>query len=147
MKYAGFWFRFLAWLIDNILLTVVGFVGGGVIGFILGFILGMAQVPLNAIQVICGLAGGIFGLIITWLYFAICESSAWQATLGKKLLGLKVTDEAGSRINFARASGRYWAKFLSSLILLIGFIMVAFTEKKQGLHDKLAETLVWKAGA
>jgi uncharacterized RDD family membrane protein YckC len=147
MKYAGFWFRFLAWLIDNILLSVVGFVGGGMIGFVLGFMLGMAQVPLDSIQVICGLAGGIFGLVITWLYFAICESSAWQATLGKKLLGLKVTDEAGNRISFARANGRYWAKILSGLILLIGFIMVAFTEKKQGLHDKLAETLVWKGGA
>jgi uncharacterized RDD family membrane protein YckC len=72
------------------------------------------------------------------------ESSARQATLGKMAVGIKVTDEAGARISFGRAVGRYFGKFVSTIILLIGFLMVAFTEKKQGLHDKLAGTLVVK---
>ena len=57
-------------------------------------------------------------------------------------LGMKVTDLAGNRISFLRATGRYFAKIISALILFIGFIMVAFTEKKQGLHDMIAGTLV-----
>ena len=63
----------------------------------------------------------------------------------KKALGLSVTDLSGNRIGFGRATGRYFAKILSGLILLIGFIMVAFTQRKQGLHDMLAGTLVYKA--
>ena len=72
------------------------------------------------------------------------ESSSWQATLGKKVLGLVVVDENGQRISLAKGIGRYFGKILSALIVLIGFIMVAFTEKKQGLHDMLAGTLVLK---
>lgn len=70
------------------------------------------------------------------------ESSAWQATLGKKILGLKVTDLAGNRISFARASGRFFGKILSGMILGIGFLMAGFTERKQALHDILAGCLV-----
>jgi len=73
------------------------------------------------------------------------ESSARQGTIGKSLLGLRVTDFEGNRISLLRAVGRYFAKIISAFILLIGFIMVAFTEKKQGLHDMLAGTLVLKA--
>jgi uncharacterized RDD family membrane protein YckC len=70
------------------------------------------------------------------------ESSSYQATLGKMIFGMKVTDLYGNRISFARATGRHFAKILSGMILGIGFIMVAFTERKQGLHDLLAGTLV-----
>ncbi len=70
------------------------------------------------------------------------ESSPTQATLGKMALGIKVTDLAGKRVGFGKATGRYFGKIISALILLIGFIMVAFTEKKQGLHDKMAGCLV-----
>ena len=77
-----------------------------------------------------------------WLYFALMESSTRQATLGKMALDMKVTDDEGNRISFGRATGRYFAKILSALILLIGFIMVAFTDRKRGLHDMIAGTLV-----
>lgn len=80
--------------------------------------------------------------IITWLYFAICESSKWQATVGKLALGIRVTDDRGGRISFLRATGRYFAKYLSVLIIFIGFVMVAWTRRKQGLHDIIASTLV-----
>jgi uncharacterized RDD family membrane protein YckC len=79
---------------------------------------------------------------VNWLYFTLQESSQRQATIGKMALGIVVTDLNGERIGFAKATGRYFAKILSAIILLIGFIMVAFTEKKQGLHDILAGTLV-----
>ena len=80
--------------------------------------------------------------VLNWLYYALLESSAWQATLGKKALGLEVTDMQGARISFGRATGRFFAKIISSIILCIGFIMIGFTEKKQGLHDMIAGTLV-----
>jgi uncharacterized RDD family membrane protein YckC len=93
------------------------------------------------------LAGGmmmLFAVIAAagWLYFALMESSSKQGTLGKMALSIMVTDVNGNRITFGRATGRYFGKFLSGLILYIGYIMVAFTEKKQGLHDMIAGTLV-----
>jgi uncharacterized RDD family membrane protein YckC len=72
------------------------------------------------------------------------ESSKYQSTLGKAVLGIKVTDLKGNRISFGRASGRFFAKIISSLTLGVGYIMIAFTEKKQGLHDMIAECLVVK---
>jgi uncharacterized RDD family membrane protein YckC len=74
------------------------------------------------------------------------ESSARQATLGKMALKLAVTDLEGERIGFGRATGRYFAKFLSWLTLLVGFFMAGFTQRKQGLHDILAKTLVISRG-
>jgi uncharacterized RDD family membrane protein YckC len=81
-------------------------------------------------------------LIAGWLYFAVCESSAWQATVGKLALGMRVTDLNGARISFARALGRYGGKLISGFIFCVGFLLVAFTKRKQGLHDMLASTLV-----
>jgi uncharacterized RDD family membrane protein YckC len=72
------------------------------------------------------------------------ESSPQQATLGKMALGLKVTDLQGERLSFARATGRYFGKIVSSLILFVGFMMAGWTEKKQALHDIMAGTLVVK---
>jgi uncharacterized RDD family membrane protein YckC len=92
-------------------------------------------------------AGGMMMLFVViaaagWLYFALMESSSKQGTLGKMALSIVVTDVNGNRITFGRATGRYFGKILSGLILYIGYIMVAFTEKKQGLHDMIAGTLV-----
>lgn len=136
MTYAGFWMRVGAYIIDAIILNIVA----AVLGFILGIGVGAAGGGEDA----GGIIGGVFGLVLSWIYFAAMESSQKQATLGKMALGIVVTDEAGGRISFLRAIGRYFAKILSALILLIGFIMVAFTERKQGLHDMLASTLVVK---
>ena len=88
--------------------------------------------------------GYVLGIFIPWLYFTVSESSAWQATLGKKMFGLSVTDMAGNKISFGKANARYWSKIISALILFIGYIMIAFTERKQGLHDIIAGTLVTK---
>jgi uncharacterized RDD family membrane protein YckC len=81
-------------------------------------------------------------LVMPWLYFALMESSSKEGTLGKMAVGLHVTDLEGRRITFGRATGRFFSKMLSGIILGIGYIMAGFTEKKQGLHDMVAGTLV-----
>ena len=79
----------------------------------------------------------------SWLYHAKMESSAWQATLGKKVLNLRVTDLNGARVTFGRASGRHFAKFITGLIPLgVGFMLAGLTERRQALHDMIASCLV-----
>jgi len=123
----------IASIIDGILIQIVVFVGAF---FIMRLVMG--EGTEESLQIVANLVG----LVITWLYYTLLESSNWQATLGKKAVGLKVTDLQGEQIGFGRANARYWSKILSGLILMIGFLMVAFTEKKQGLHDRIAKTLV-----
>ncbi len=144
--YAGIWLRALAYLFDSFLL-------GGVLGAIVFWpILQSNHVGPSVRDLLEFYNSGSrqatsFGLLLdlaSWLYFAAFESSRWQATPGKKLLGLAVTDMAGNRISFARASGRYFAKIVSFLTLLMGFVMIGFTQKKQGLHDMIAGCLVVK---
>ena len=86
----------------------------------------------------------LISIIVIWMYFAGMESSEMQATVGKIALGVRVTDLEGERISFGRATIRYFSGILSVLILCIGFLMVAFTSKKQALHDMIAGTLVVK---
>jgi uncharacterized RDD family membrane protein YckC len=138
--YAGFWKRFAAFIIDMILLLALGFGIGVVIGIVLAITMGpgRAQDAIDSHALLFNL----LGIIINWLYYALLESSESQATIGKRAMHIKVVDEEGYRISFARATGRYFAKILSAIILLIGFIMAAFTPRKQALHDYLAHTLV-----
>jgi uncharacterized RDD family membrane protein YckC len=134
VAYGGFWIRFVAYIIDAILLTLV--VGG--LGAILGFNLMETdwerQDPLL----------NLLSLVIGWLYFALMESSERGATVGKMALGLRVVTSNGQRLSFMNATGRYFAKIISAIILCIGFLMIAFTDKKRGLHDMIASTLVIK---
>ena len=134
MDYAGFWIRVLAYLIDAVIL--------GLVSAALALLSGGAVIDLEAQQSL-GITD-FLGLIVGLAYFIGFEGSQMQATPGKKVLGLIVTDMQGGRISYPRAAGRYFGKILSGFILLIGYIMVAFTEKKQGLHDLLASTLVVK---
>ena len=137
LTYAGFWLRFIAWIIDYVL---VGLVSSIIIIPSFFFYIHGSQ-PDVIIWFIMYL-GAYF--ILPWLYFAIMESSSKQATLGKMVVGVIVTDESGNRISFARATGRFFGKFLSRIMLYIGHLMIAFTKKKQGLHDIIAATLVVK---
>ena len=77
-----------------------------------------------------------------WLYFAMLESGKSQATVGKRVLGLQVTDRQGVRVSFGRATGRFFAKLISALPFDIGFMMAGWTQRKQALHDMIADTLV-----
>ncbi len=142
MNYAGFWIRVGAYLIDAVVLWIAQFLIYGVFG-----------VSMTALYSLDADAGGIFettgGLIAYFvtligglLYFVLMDSSAKQGTLGKMAVGLVITDENGNRISPARAVGRYFAKILSVMVFFIGYIMVAFTEKKQGLHDMICSTYV-----
>jgi uncharacterized RDD family membrane protein YckC len=86
------------------------------------------------------------GIAAGWLYNAYFESSEWQATLGKKVMNLVVTDLDGQRLTFGRASGRFFAKIISGLIPFgVGYIMAGFTEKRQALHDMIASCLVLRS--
>jgi uncharacterized RDD family membrane protein YckC len=112
-----------------------------VVSFVIGFIIGlMFAGSFESELSILFLVPVI--LILDWLYFALMESSSKRATLGKMALGIIVTDLEGKRISFGRATGRFFSKILSGIIIYIGFIMVPFTDKKQGLHDMIAGTLV-----
>ncbi|HEX3303264.1 MAG TPA: RDD family protein [Thermomicrobiales bacterium] len=122
-RFGGFWVRVVAYFLDAILLVI-------------------AQVILMQIIKNEATLQGV-NFLLTWFYFAGLESMA-GATLGKMVLGLSVTDEQGNNISFLRATGRYFAKIISALILCIGYIMVAWDGRKQGLHDKMAGTLVVK---
>jgi uncharacterized RDD family membrane protein YckC len=139
--YGGFWIRVVAAIIDAVILRVVvapiHLIFGGL--GMAGMMSGVPHVPLALLGGGVTLIATIFG---SWLYEAFMESSSYQATLGKMIFGMKVTDLNGNRISFERATGRHFAKWLSAMILGIGYIMVGFTERKQGLHDLLAGTLV-----
>ncbi len=146
-NYAGFWRRVGAYLIDAILLGVVTSILGSITGLQMGGGAVLAALSSGDPQAIAaaqssGNLGNLLSIIIGVAYFAGMESSSHQATLGKKVLGMVVTDLNGNRLSLGRAIGRYFAKIVSAIILGIGFIMVAFTEKKQGLHDMIAGTLV-----
>jgi len=155
--YAGFWLRLVAHLIDGLI------IGIPVLALILSAIVmtgaGAALTSKNldnedtrnfiaafGIATILGiiLVCTIFG----WLYYAYSESSIWQGTLGKKAMGIYVTDLTGNRVTFARASGRFFAKIITGMIpLCIGYIMAGFTERKQALHDMIASCLVLRRQA
>jgi len=147
-EHGGFWRRVLAYIIDTIILSIIG---GIISAAFLGSAAGLSAMTGGADET-AALTGAVLGVqgvsfVINWLYFALLESSSMQGTLGKKALGMIVTDLDGQRIGFGRATGRYFAKFVSAMILLIGFMMVGWTQRKQGLHDLIASTLVYKAGS
>ncbi len=135
-KYAGFWLRFVALIIDSILVGIVVRIAFLFIPFT------NSPAVINMDLRSYTELGNLIQMAVTWLYFAGMESSEHQATFGKLALGLKVTDEHGKRVTFLRALGRNVAKFISGIILCIGFIMAAFTKKKQALHDIIAGCLV-----
>lgn len=146
--HAGFWRRVAAWIIDMLIIGAVHWF----LVLTLGTWLIVPWAMLGGVHDVAmarffdvGLQP--FGIVVLWLYFALCESSALQATPGKLALGLQVTDEYGQRIGFGRATGRYFGKYISALILGIGFLLAGWTARKQALHDLMAGCcVVRKAG-
>jgi len=150
-RYAGFWLRLAAFIIDSFILQLAGgIIALPIILTMVGGIIAASQQPettTKVIGIISVVAGSILLLVlifltIGWLYYAIMESSTPQGTLGKMAVGIKVTDMQGNCITFARATGRFFGKIISKMILYVGFIMAGFTEKKQALHDIMADCLV-----
>jgi uncharacterized RDD family membrane protein YckC len=152
-NYAGFWIRFVAIIIDGIIISVVR-------AFLVIPVLAMLGItfatdfqnfdpenmdeliPLLATIIAAAGALALLSTIIWVLYGTLMEASKYQATVGKLALGLIVTDLNGGKLDFSKALVRNLGKLLSNFIFLIGYIMAAFTEKKQGLHDIIAGTLV-----
>jgi uncharacterized RDD family membrane protein YckC len=140
--YAGFWLRFVAALIDAaVFLGATVFLVLLAVAFTRGGVHSSGRSPVQTISEFAFIFR-IVSAIIIWLYFALMESSSWQATLGKRAMGIYVTDMDGRRISFGRASGRHFAKFISNLTVFVGYIIAGFSEKKQALHDMIASCLV-----
>lgn len=163
IRYAGFWKRFVAYILDQLILSLVRtilFVPLWVLIFMRFFsvngfdrfdnyttvsylqIHDESYVAFFAAWILIILIFAIVNVILEWLYYSLMESSTKQATFGKIIIGIKVTDMYGNRVSFVKATGRYFGKILSGLILCIGYIMAGLTEKKQALHDILAGCLV-----
>lgn len=138
LEYAGFWIRLVALVVDTIVL------------YVLNQLIDYAFFSSYVSEVVgeSGLASlftiyNLIGILVAAAYDGLLESSSTQGTLGKMAVGIKVGDEKGNRISFMNAIGRHFSKYLSAIVLFIGFIMVAFDIKNQGLHDKIASTVVY----
>jgi uncharacterized RDD family membrane protein YckC len=131
--YAGFWLRVGAFIIDMIIIL------GPMMALV---ILVEAYAPEVGNNPYVEPLGAVVGHCTAWLYFALQESSRRQATIGKRMFGLKVTDVNGEPIRFGRATGRHFAKYLSGLPLYVGYLMAGWTRQKQGLHDVISGCLV-----
>lgn len=139
VNYVGFWSRFIAALIDAIVVGVFVFIGM-ILSFVLGIVIG--GVSEDAGTLIFVLSYGVT-TILSILYYPYMEASESQATIGKQMLGMKVVDLDGNRITFMKAFIRSpIGKFLSGIILYLGFLIIGFHSRKQGLHDMIAGTYV-----
>jgi len=126
MVYAGFWERYAAYMLDGIIVGIGGL-------FVAGLFIGLFRSP--------GL-GQLINIAIGVAYFTLQESSAKRATLGKRAIGLQVATTDGGQLSPGRALGRYFARWISAAILLIGYLMQPFTKKRQALHDMITDTVV-----
>ena len=142
-RYAGFWLRFIAIILDRLVQGAVLVPMYFVVMFLYQQISDYQWTADELQETVIAFMYVIF-IPLDWIYYTAFESTKWQATPGKKLMALKVTDLSGDRIGFGKANARYWSKILSTLILYIGYIMVGCTERKQGLHDIIARALVVK---
>jgi uncharacterized RDD family membrane protein YckC len=151
-SYAGFWLRFVASFIDGLVLVIPM----GIVGF-LAFASAIPVIARNRgdrTLIMATLLPHIVALLVllivgSWLYWGLLESSVWQATLGKKALGLYVTDLAGNRATFGRATGRFFAgrgigsiPYLGGLYYLVDCLCAGLTDRKQAIHDMIAGCLV-----
>ena len=139
-NYASFGQRLVAYILDNLIISVP-------LGCIMIFVFGAGVAIAEELG-----SEGIISLLVlliqfvwlgvSWLYFSLFQSGPKMATPGKMAMGIVVTNISGKRITWANATGRFFAKILSGMAFCIGYILAAFTEKKQALHDILAGTIV-----
>ena len=140
-RYAGFWIRFVARLIDGVILAVVGLIIR--LPFLPLLPLSGNQIGAGAIPLFLGLTG-----LLTLLQVAIGVAyeayfvSTRGGTPGKLALGLKIIRADGSPVSAGLAAGRYFAQWISALTLAIGYIMAGFDDQKRSLHDRICDTRV-----
>jgi uncharacterized RDD family membrane protein YckC len=151
VPYAGFWLRFVAYLLDVIIVGIVAVPIVVVLAVATGASAALSSMSNDNPQQALATAGfviflcSLFIILLggLWLYYALLESSSWQGTVGKKALGLIVTDLDGRRVSFGRATARFFSRLITGLVpLFIGYILAGITAKKQALHDMIAGTLV-----
>jgi len=153
--FAGFWLRFVAYIIDTIIIySLQFFIFAPVFGWLgISFAARSTDFENLSDAEAMGIIGAMAAVssatliltsVIALLYWTMMESSKYQATVGKLALGLRVTDMDGKSLDFAKALVRNLCKILSAMIMGLGYIIAGFTEKKQGLHDIIASTLVVK---
>ena len=130
LDYAGFWIRVIATIIDGLLLQIIQVV----LSYLIYGTYHFGNEPLELT---------LLGMLIGLAYAVSMQASSLQATVGKMACGIRVGDENGNQISAMNALGRYFAQILSVITLCIGYLMVAWDDKKQGLHDKLAGTYVF----
>ena len=153
--YAGLGRRFVAFIVDIIIILLFDLVAMTVLGLTRGiqnsYFYFVQKLPadqltlegsMGALYASIIAAYGVLLIVIPWLYFAGFESSRSQATPGKLLMRIVVTDMTGNKPTFARVTLRHFAKFVSAIIIFIGFLMIGLTQKRQGLHDRIAGCLV-----
>ena len=129
LSYASFGERFVAVLIDGIIITFFDYILKTLFG-------------TDSDSSVLGLL--IYSLVSVF-YYAGMESSDAQATLGKQVMKIKVADLDGRRITLSQGVGRYFARILSAITLMIGYLMMLWDDRNQTLHDKLAQTVVIKS--
>lgn len=140
VRFAGFWIRFAAYIIDAVFVQAGAYVLGMLVGLVMAqaVIMSDQSMELTNVQIIAGLVG------LAWAfgYYLVSQASSWQATPGKRILGLRVVREDGRRVGIGLALGRYLAYIVSGIILGIGFLMIGWTDQKKGLHDMICGTRV-----
>ena len=155
--------RFWAFTIDLIILFFIG----NVIGVLSPFILSFIGIPVRDDDIHTSLWMGsvgwfsgtigllidtelekiiasVFGIVINWLYFTLFESSVKQATPGKQILNINVTNSSQEKISLLQANIRYFANIISTATLMLGYVLAAFSLQKQALHDKISSTFIIK---
>lgn len=138
MDYAGFWIRVGATIIDSIIIGIVNFI----ISFSIVFIGLRSASPDDPSGAFMYLAISSLLNMIIYIAYETYLTGKWGATVGKMACGLKVVTAEGEKITYLRSFARYFAKIVSSLILLIGYIIAAFDDEKRGLHDRICNTRV-----
>ncbi len=154
-NYAGLGRRFFAFVIDAILLLIFITIAATFLNLVQGvkyfYYIVVQRAPVSELTVAgtneaaftpIVAALGVLFIVIPWLYFAGFECSRGMATPGKTVMHIVVTDKEGNRVSFARATIRHFVKYISAAIILIGFIMIGLTKKRQGLHDMVAGCIV-----
>lgn len=140
VQYAGFWRRLAAYVIDAVIMAFANYEFLSYLSTNMSVIANLGF--YNFTYTLYAYMISFSSILISWVYFSGMESSPLQATVGKLVVGIYVTDMEGKRISFGKATGRYFAKIISALILFVGFIMAGFTDKRQALHDKITNCLV-----
>lgn len=137
-RYAGFWLRLMAAVIDGALVLIFVWL------LSLVFDVDITEPDHKGTDFYVFRLFELVAMLGAWLYYTVMECTETQATVGKMLMGIYVTDFEGERMAFSRATFRYWMKYVSIVIFFLGFVIAAFTRQKQALHDKAAHCLVLK---